>query len=493
MLDKIRGDYQAHDTPFTDSLTGLFNHGFFQTVFSREIKLSNRYQRPFSLALIDIDSFSFYNRQNGALEGDKALRAISTIIMEQIREADLAARFSGNVFAILLANTDEECELAALERVRDAVSRHFVSRLTVSTGVASYPRHGNNRDDILNSARIALQRAKLKGKNSIYFFEKQSAPQASDRPTVLVADDNPNNVKLLETMLQPLNFNIAKASSGLEALSLVGMGNIDLVLLDIMMPEMDGIELCRRIKSQESTRIIPVVMVTTLDDRDTKVRAIDAGADDFLTKPPDRLELIARTRSLMQVKMLNENMVGFESALIALANAVEAKDPYTEGHIQRVSNLAVQLGRRLNLKGRELEALRIGGILHDIGKIGIPDRILLKEGSLSADEWKIMKEHPLIGFKVAKPMQNYLHQALDIIRYHHERLDGSGYPDGLKGEEICITARIMAVVDLYDALITKRPYRRELPHEDALRIIKEEAAAGKIDREITEELEIMLK
>jgi putative two-component system response regulator len=309
---------------------------------------------------------------------------------------------------------------------------------------------------------------------------------------VLVVDDNPVNVKMLEAMLFPLKYQVSKAFSGLEALALIERGDIDLVLLDIMMPGIDGIEVCRRIKRQEHTRIIPVVMVTALDEIEAKVRSIEAGADDFISKPVNKLELLARTRSLIAVRRLNENMIGFENVLISLANAVEAKDVYTRGHIKRVSSMALQLGKRMNLSSRELEALRIGGILHDIGKIGIPDAILKKEGALDPDEWAVMKTHPDVGYGVAYPLKRTLHQALDIISYHHEKMDGSGYPDGLKGEAICMVARIMAVVDYYDALITDRPYRKAFTQEEVQRLMRQEAGEGKLDGQVVDTLIVML-
>jgi putative two-component system response regulator len=332
----------------------------------------------------------------------------------------------------------------------------------------------------------------MTGRDEPFFFERAEGVAVADEPRVLVVDDVPVNVKILEAMLFPLKYKVSKAFSGLEALALIERGDIDLVLLDIMMPGIDGIEVCRRIKSQEHTRIIPVVMVTALDEIEAKIRSIEAGADDFISKPVNKLELLARTRSLIAVKRLNENMIGFENALISLANAVEAKDVYTQGHNKRVSSMALQLGKRMNLSSRELDALRIGGILHDIGKIGIPDAILKKEGGLDPDEWAVMKTHPDVGYQVAYPLKRTLHQALDIIRYHHEKMDGSGYPDGLKGEAICMVARIMAVVDCYDAMISDRPYRKAFTPEEVRRLLQKESTECRLDGKVVDALMAML-
>jgi putative two-component system response regulator len=204
------------------------------------------------------------------------------------------------------------------------------------------------------------------------------------------------------------------------------------------------------------------------------------------------MELLARTESLITLKKLNNNLASIENVLFSLANTVEAKDSYTQGHVERVSHLAVGVGKKMSLTKRELEALRFGGALHDIGKIAVPSEILNKPGPLDPEEWEIMKTHPDLGCKICLPLKKNLGSALDVIRYHHEKLDGSGYPDGLKGEEIPNVARVMAIVDIYDALITDRPYRKGMTKDKALRILREEAQEGKLDKEILEKLEEMI-
>jgi len=260
--------------------------------------------------------------------------------------------------------------------------------------------------------------------------------------------------------------------------------DVDLILLDIIMPGMDGYEVCQNLKESEATRLIPIVMLTALDDTESRVKGIEAGADDFISKPPNRAELMARIRSLLRINTLNRDLTSFENVLISLAYAVEAKDVYTQGHIMRVSDFAVLIGKQTGVSESDLKALRLGGILHDIGKIGISEDILNKPGALTDDEWAIMKQHPAEGHRICTPLKKNLGSALPVIRHHHEKLDGSGYPDALKGEGISRMARIMAVADIYDALTSDRSYSKKMDNDSALGILKEEAAEGKLDEAI---------
>jgi putative two-component system response regulator len=293
---------------------------------------------------------------------------------------------------------------------------------------------------------------------------------------------------MMSSILKLNGYSVIQATSGQEALHACQKFEVDLVLLDIMMPEMDGFETCRWLKTQERTRLIPVILLTALDDAQSRLKGIEAGADDFISRPPNKTELLARTRSLIKVRHLNQSLTNVENVLFSMARAVEAKDEYTQGHIERVANLAVSIGRALNLSRKETKALYYGGALHDIGKLGIPHEILNKPGPLNSDEWEIMRQHPEIGYKICLPLGESLGSALDIIRYHHEKMDGSGYPYGLKGNEIPDVARIMAVADMYDALVTDRPYRKGMRREKAMEIINQETAEGKLDKLITRAL-----
>lgn len=468
-----------------DNLTGLYNHGVFTQFLEWELKKFQRHAVPFVLGFIDIDDFELFNRRNGAIESDAMLKRIAAVISGNMRRSDLAARYNSAGFAVMFMQATPEGAVKAAENIRSAVEVMSNYSLTVSIGLSCVSGINSLQiNEVVVEANNALLEAKLKGKNKVVIFEKKPKPVSAACGRIMIVDDEPLNLKLLEAYLTPLGYEVIKAGNGPEALSILSRTEIDLILLDVMMPEMNGFEVCQRIKNSEELRLIPVILVTALDDVENRIEGIEAGADDFLTKPPNKMELIARTRSLIKVKNLNQNMASIEDVLFSLANAVEAKDIYTQGHIKRVSGLAVALGKRMGVSETELEALRIGGSLHDIGKIGIPREVLNKKGPLSTEEWEVMKRHPEYGYNICLPLKRNLKHALDIIRQHHEKMDGSGYPDGLKGDEISLPSRIMAVADIYDALTTNRPYRNAMNKVKALSIIREEADQGKLDKTV---------
>jgi len=464
---------------FRDSLTGLHDRSLFFFMLDREVKRARRYGTPFTLAMIDIDAF---------FRGNDRLNDIAGTVATSIRELDLAVRYSEDSFAVILAGADGRSAHIAAERIIRAVGERSEGEPNLHIGLASCPGDATTGPRLIRLARKASLRAKISGKETCLFYDKQEAPGDDSLPNVLVVDDESLNLELMEAILSQLPVNVIKTSSGEEALSLVDRIHVDLVLLDVVMPGMDGYQVCRRLKGGERTRLIPVIMLTGLDEMEAKIKGIEAGADDFIVKPPNHAELLARTQSLVKVKGLNDNLISIESVLFSLAGAVEAKDAYTQGHIVRTARMALVLGRRLGMTEKEIRALRFGGMLHDIGKIGVPREILNKHGPLNDEEWKIIRSHSDVGYRVCSPLKNTLGPALDIIRYHHERLDGSGYPDGLRGEEIPLVARIMAVVDMYDALVTDRPYRGAMKQEEALAIIRQSTREGKLDPGIVERL-----
>lgn len=310
------------------------------------------------------------------------------------------------------------------------------------------------------------------------------AAQISSRPPrLLVVDDNPQNVELLTALMQVEGYEVDVASDGVEALAHMAVSPPDLILLDIMMPKLDGYAVCRRVKEEATTRLVPVVLVTALGAEDARIKGIEAGADDFITKPFSRTELRARVRSLLKLKTFTDELEHAETMLLALGRTVEAKDPYTQGHCGRLASYSVALGKTLGLPPEELTALDRGGSLHDLGKIGIPDAILLKPSALSEPEWGIMREHPLIGERICLSLKS-LQRVLPIIRHHHERWDGGGYPDGLAGEAIPITARILQIADIYDAMRTARPYKPAMPIAAACRTLLDETARGWRDPDV---------
>jgi len=278
-------------------------------------------------------------------------------------------------------------------------------------------------------------------------------------------------------LLSVEGYAVIEADSGPAALNCVVEANPDLILLDVMMPGMDGFEVCRHLKQDEQTRLIPVVFITALNDRRSRIMGIEAGGDDFLTKPFDRLELSARVKSLVRQKRLNEDLDHAEQVLFSLARSVESRDPNTGDHCERLVSLGKEFGEFVKVSRNELRDLMWGGYLHDIGKIGIPDAVLLKKGKLTPEEWVIMKQHVSIGEKICQPLRT-MRGVIPIIRHHHERWDGTGYPDGLAGEEIPYMAQVFQMIDIYDALTSERPYKRAYTPAESLEIMDEETAKG---------------
>src|SRR5438270_2863966 len=310
-------------------------------------------------------------------------------------------------------------------------------------------------------------------------------------PRILVVDDNPNNAALMGELLSSRGYNVATVLHAGDAEAEIHLDPPDLVLLDVVMPGKSGYELCRELKDDAATRLIPVVMITGLSDRQDRLRGIEAGADDFLIKPIFPEELFARVKSLLKLKEFTDELETAESVLCTLGLSVEARDPYTEGHCERLANHASALGRYIGMNDESIVALRRGGYLHDLGKIAVPDEILKKGSNLTSDEWMVMKQHPLTGENICKPLKS-LRLVLPIIRFHHEHSDGSGYPDGLTKNEIPLLPRILQVVDVYDALRTARPYKPALAHEKAAHTMLAEAQAGLWDEDLVGQFFSML-
>ena len=310
--------------------------------------------------------------------------------------------------------------------------------------------------------------------------------------TILVADDHESSLAGLEELLSAEGFNVVTARDGQVALAEFQRAQPDLVLSDVKMPLLDGIAVCRHIKNNPETRLVPVVLITGLTATQDRVAGIEAGADDFLTKPVERLQLIARVRSLLRQKAYTDELERAESVLFALARSIEGKDPYTKGHCERLAEHAARLGEALGLEAPQIIALRRAGLVHDIGKVAVPDTILLKSTRLTAAERKIMQRHPVIGERICSPLKSF-QLVLPVIRHHHEKMNGTGYPDKLKGEEIPLTARILQIVDVYDALTTSRPYKPALTVEEALVVMKKEVSKGWWDPHVFAEFERLIE
>jgi putative two-component system response regulator len=308
---------------------------------------------------------------------------------------------------------------------------------------------------------------------------------------ILVADDNEASRDLLFALLSAEGYQVVSAVDGQQALARVDSDSIDLALLDVMMPRPTGFELCQAMKSKPETRLIPIILLTSLNSDADRIHGIMCGADDFLNKPVNKQELLARVHSLLRLKQFTDELEDAETVLFSLALSIEARDPYTEGHCERLSKYSVALGEKLGLSEELRVALCRSGFVHDIGKLMVPERILLKLGSLTLEERKIMEQHANAGEQICAPLRS-LRNVLPIIRHHHEKWDGSGYPDGLKGKQIPLTARILQVTDIYDALTMDRPYRKAFPQEKAFAIMREEAKRGWRDGSLIDQLELLV-
>jgi len=301
--------------------------------------------------------------------------------------------------------------------------------------------------------------------------------------TILIADDHESSLSALEGLLALEGFEVVTAPDGEEALSAFHRGQPDLLLLDVKMPRLSGFEVCRRIKNDAETRLIPIILITAMTATEDRLAGIQAGADDFLTKPVDREQLIARVKSLLKQKAYTDELERAEAVLFALARSIEGKDPHTEGHCERLAEMSGRLGEFLGLDGPQVQALRRAAVVHDIGKVAVPDHVLLKPGPLTAEERALMERHPVVGEGICAPLKSF-QPVLPIIRHHHEKLNGTGYPDGLKGDAIPIAARVLQIVDVYDALITARPYKKAMRPAEALAVMEQEVRRGWWDPEV---------
>ena len=304
-----------------------------------------------------------------------------------------------------------------------------------------------------------------------------------DQPRILIVDDLSENREVLTDLLADEGYILETAQDGQEGVDRALANPPDLILMDVTMPRLSGFEACRRLKADERTHLVPIVLITGLVAREDRIEGIAAGCDDFLTKPVDHEQLMARTRNLLRTKMLVDQLEQAENVLVSLATALEAKDTYTRGHSERVAEFAEALGAAAGLDRTDRRNLRRAGLLHDIGKIGIPLEYLNKPGKLTTEEYEIVKLHPVIGHEICKPLRTMV-PLLALIRGHHERLDGHGYPDGLAHEAISLPLRCLSIADVYDALTSDRAYRKAMTRDGALRVLREEATTGMWDHRL---------
>lgn len=304
---------------------------------------------------------------------------------------------------------------------------------------------------------------------------------------VLIVDDTAANRELMARTLGPLGHDLEFAADGRAALACIAAAPVDLVLLDLVMPGLDGFGVLEQLKAGPRTRMIPVIVVTASGERASRLRAIALGADDFATQPLDTVELKARVQALLRLKRQTDALESSEAMLMALGRSIEARDPDTHDHCERMARRVVGLGTHLGLDADALHALKLGAYLHDIGKVGIPDAVLLKPGPLVEAERALIQQHPVIGEQILRPLHT-MGAVLPLVRHHHERLDGSGYPDGIAGNAIAPAVRILSAVDVFDALTTRRPYRPALDRDEALKVMGAECDAGWWDRGVVRAL-----
>ena len=308
------------------------------------------------------------------------------------------------------------------------------------------------------------------------------------RTTILIVDDEPAGRETLESILEPEGYYLVLAENGYQAIEQAKAILPDVILLDVMMPGINGFEVCRRIRNEKELAEVPILFLTALDDRQSLLNGLEAGADDFISKPFDRYELRARLLGITRLnryrKLMTERknleeahkqlLYAYDETIEGWSRAMDLRDKETEGHSQRVTDLTIKLSQALGMPREQLMHVRRGALLHDMGKLGIPDSILLKPGKLNEEEWVFMRRHPQLAYDMLHPIE-YLRPALDIPYCHHEKWDGTGYPRGLKGEQTPLAARIFAVVDVWDALTSNRPYRPAWEREKVLEYIREQS------------------
>ena len=313
-----------------------------------------------------------------------------------------------------------------------------------------------------------------------------------DGARVLVVDDDPGVSGVLERLLTTEGYSVCVAADAASALEAVASHNPDVILLDVVFPGGDGFALCQTLKRDAVTRLTPVILVTGLTDRESRIKGRQAGADDFLTKPVDAQELLARVGSLARVKRYTDDLESAASVITTLTVMIETRDGYTEGHCHRMANYAAAVGRTLGLGNPDLQALHRGGFLHDIGMLAIPTAVLQKPGRLEPEEFALVKTHTVLGDDLCRNLRS-LQAVRPIVRHHHERLDGSGYPDGLQGTEVPLLAQIIGVVDVYDAVTSRRPYQPVQSANDAVQLLREEVRRGWRQRQIVDAFEGIIR
>lgn len=487
----------------SDGLTGLANHRTFQQTISDICKKAARStSRVFSLVMVDVDHFKIYNDTHGHREGDAVLQAVAKTLASGLRQGDLAARYGGEEFTIIFRDTNKEAAYAAADRIRRAVAEQNFRKgsVTVSMGVAEFPTDGRVPSELIEHADKALYHAKIMGRNRVFVWgssksvscecEEEAAPvESAQKCVLLIEDPHEPSVGAVRAMLDSLSYRVEAAAGATEALELLKTRVFDIALVSLdALPEKDVKSLGQLAAIHPDMPI--VLMAPNLRPSDSR-EALRRGASDVLVLPCKQSELpVVIERNLERRRLELQRMIQKSTGILlqaidALVASIDAKDHFTAGHSDRVTLLSLAIAERLNLSNEERYALELAAKLHDIGKIGLPDSSLNKESPLTEEEWEAMREHPSMGSKIVGAIDELAYVST-IIRHHHERLDGTGYPDGLRGPTIPLLSRIIAVADAYEAMTSERAHRSRLSPTEAMEELERRAGIFYGPRSIAE-------
>jgi len=504
-----------------DQLTNLPNKRNFMMRLNDEWDRASRDYTPISVLIVDIDHFKKYNETYGHQQGDTALQSVAVMLIKALkRPGDFAARWGDEEFIILLPNTDVRGAAGVADSVREhaeeleiPVADGSKSKITVSIGVNTRIQGQlSTIDEFISWADMALYTAKSKGRNRVSHFElpheiKTGGRNDKIRSTIFIVDDNETNLTMAEEVLMA-QYRVVALSSAPKMFKALEKFKPDLILLDVEMPDMSGFEAMSKLKENELYANIPVIFLTGLSDANSEAYGIELGAVDFIMKPFTEPVLMNRIKKHLDIDDLvrertkqlahrteqlarrSEQLVRLQNGIVfTLADVVENRDANTGGHIDRTSiYIELLINEMMNqgiyteeMKGWDLDSVVSSARLHDLGKVAIPDSILNKPDKLTDEEFAVIKTHPEAGERIINQMTlrtgdaDFLHNAKLFAAYHHEKWDGTGYPYGLKETNIPLHGRIMAIIDVYDALVSDRPYKKAFPHGKAVSIIMEDS------------------